>query len=112
MCMTNGHTSAMLREKTEEDAEGQMATGWMPEETKALIGVWGEANVQQQLDSVRRNRDIYEGIASELAKKGYAKTYKQCRCKIKNLTQRYRKASLSLYTVLVGVYVSETFLLR
>ena len=55
-----------------------MAAGWTTEETKVLIGVWGEANVQDQLDNVKRNRDIYERIASQLAAQGYAKSWKQC----------------------------------
>ena len=87
-----------------------MAAGWTPEETRALINCWGEANVQQQLDSVRRNRDIYEGISSELAKLGYSKTWKQCRCKVKNLTQRYRKASMVI--VYYSTVVSVSILLR
>lgn len=71
-----------------------MAAGWTTEETKALIGVWGEANVQDQLDNVKRNRDIYERIASQLAEQGYIKSWKQCRVKVKNLTQRYRKVGV------------------
>lgn len=71
-----------------------MAAGWTSEETKALIACWGEANVQEQLDSVKRNRDIYERIAAEMAKQGFHKAWKQCRVKVKNLTQRYRKVSI------------------
>ena len=41
----------------------RMAGGWTNDATKALIGIWGESNVQNQLDNVKRNRDIYEGIA-------------------------------------------------
>ena len=56
----------------------RMAAGWTTEETKALIGCWGEANVQEQLDSVKRNRGIYEQIAAEICKLGYKKSWKQC----------------------------------
>lgn len=73
-----------------------MAGGWTPAATKALIGIWGEANVQEQLDNVRRNKDIYEKIAHELNELGYQKSWKQCRVKIKNLTQAYRKVMLAL----------------
>ena len=41
-------------------AEFEMAAGWTAEDTKSLIGCWGEQNVQEQLDSIKRNRDIYE----------------------------------------------------
>ena len=68
-----------------------MAIGWTAEETRVLIAAWGEAHVQEQLDSVKRSRDIYEGIARVLSEQGYSKSLKQGRVKIKNLTQRYRK---------------------
>ena len=66
--------------------------GWSAEETKALISLWGQANVQSQLDGVTRNRSIYEKIARDL--EGYDRTWQQCRTKIKNLTQKYRKVRL------------------
>ena len=68
-----------------------MAGGWTNAETKALIDLWGEQNVQEQLDNVRRNKDVYEKIARGMAEQGYNKSWKQCRVKVKNLTQRYRK---------------------
>ena len=64
---------------------------WTLEETKALIAVWGQANVQSQLDSVVRNRTIYQRIAKELADLGLNKTWEQCKTKIKNMTQKYNK---------------------
>ena len=33
----------------------------------ALLGVWGAAGVQSQLDGVSRNRNVYEKVASALA---------------------------------------------
>ena len=70
--------------------------GWSEEETSVLISIWGAANVQQQLDSVTRNRHIYEKIANDMAEHGYHKTWQQCKTKIKNLTQRYRKVSIQM----------------
>ena len=67
--------------------------GWSNEATHALVSLWGEANVQEKLDSVSRNRTIYEGIAEGMRKAGYDYTWKQCRTKVKNLTQKYRKVS-------------------
>ena len=61
--------------------------GWSEEETSVLISIWGAANVQQQLDSVTRNRHIYEKIANDMAEHGYHKTWQQCKTKIKNLRQ-------------------------
>lgn len=71
-----------------------MASGWTDAETRALISAWGETNVQRQLDSVKRNRNIYQKLEAALAEQGYSdKSWKQCRVKVKNLTQRYRKVS-------------------
>ena len=64
-------------------------------ETRALISVWSQANVQTQLDRVQRNRVIYKGIEREFAALGYSRSWKQCRTKMKNLIQRYRKVSNS-----------------
>ena len=71
----------------------KMATGWSNNATRALLAIWGEENIQEQLDGVARNRDIYEKISNCLSEQGFEYTWKQCRTKIKNLTQRYRKVS-------------------
>jgi len=68
-----------------------MAGSWSVEETKALIAVWGQESVQNQLERVHRNRDVYQRISMELEEYGYEKSWQQCRTKVKNLTQRYRK---------------------
>ena len=70
---------------------------WTSEETQALISVWGQENVQSQLDGVQRNRVIFEGIARQMCEMNYKRTWQQCRTKIKNLTQRYRKVRQICY---------------
>ena len=65
--------------------------GWSNEATRALISLWGEANVLEKLDGVSRNRMIYEEIAKAMRKAGHDYSWKQCRRKVKNLTQKYRK---------------------
>ena len=70
--------------------------GWGLQETKALLGVWGAEDVQRQLDGIVRNRIIYEKIAAELAELGYERTWQQCKTKIRNMIQKYRKVSFEL----------------
>ena len=77
-----------------------MATGWSFEETKALVGILGAEDIQTQLDGVSRNRSIYEKIATSMTDLGYDRTWQQCKTKVKNLTQRYRKV-MFLQIVLV-----------
>ena len=47
-----------------------MAAGWTAEETRALISVWSQTNVQNQLDGVTRNRIVFEKIAISLESVG------------------------------------------
>ena len=76
-----------------------MAAGWNEDVTKALIGIWGQESVQSQLDSVVRNRAIYEKVAKKLEEAGYERTWQQCRTKIRNLTQKYRKVRPKVTTI-------------
>ena len=55
--------------------------GWTDDATKALLSIWGEHNIQDQLDGVKRNKYIYDKIASELTENGFQFTAKQCRTK-------------------------------
>ena len=80
-------------------------TGWSNEATQALIALWGETKVQEQLDAVARNKSIYEDIAEEMKKAGYDYTWKQCRTKGKNLAQKYRKVVLCRRTASKIIYI-------
>ena len=64
--------------------------GWSNDETKALVAIWGDADAQNQLDRVARNKPVYKKIATQLADAGF---HRQCKTKIKNLTQKYQKVS-------------------
>lgn len=68
-----------------------MSGSWSTEETTTLISIWGEESVQSRLDSAHRNRHIFEQIARDMSENGYEKTWQQCRTKMKNLIQKYRK---------------------
>ena len=52
--------------------------GWSSEAIKVLISVWGEQNIQEQLDGVSRNKSIYEKIAAAMRARGHQSDYKQC----------------------------------
>ena len=47
-----------------------MVAGWDADTTKALISIWGQESIQSQLDSITRNRVIYEKIAQRLEAEG------------------------------------------
>ena len=66
---------------------------WTIEETKALLGIWGAANLQAQLNVVCRKKVVYERVSTALRELGYEHTWEQCKIKIKNLIQKYKKVS-------------------
>jgi hypothetical protein len=66
-------------------------SGWTDTATKALLAIWGEHNNQKQLDEVKRNKHIYQKISDKLAQNGHHFSAKQCRTKVKNMQQSYRK---------------------
>ena len=65
---------------------------WSEEEVHALIAVWGEEEIQAQLDGATRNKKVFDKIAKQLTELGLARTGHQCREKIKKLKSDYRKA--------------------
>ena len=58
---------------------------WTDKEIKALISIWGDSKIQEELDGAET---IFVQI---LAEKGYEHDWQQCRAKIKNLKTQYRK---------------------
>ena len=59
-------------------------------EVRALIAIWGEDKIQEELDGAVRNQAIFDSIARKMQQKGYDRDWQQCRNKIKNLKKEYR----------------------
>ena len=64
---------------------------WSDEEVKALINIWAETNIQEQLEGAVRNKAVFERISKRLKEAGYDKDWTQCRAKIKNLKTLYKR---------------------
>ena len=60
---------------------------WSDCEVRALIAVWGESNVQEELDGAVRNKVVFVAISDKLLQQGYNRDWQQCRTKVKNLIQ-------------------------
>ena len=69
----------------------KMSQNWSDEETLKLIAIWGENDIQAQINMCKRNSHIYEKIASEMKDAGFDRTAMQCCNKIKKLRGEYRK---------------------
>ncbi|XP_058154042.1 bifunctional phosphoribosylaminoimidazole carboxylase/phosphoribosylaminoimidazole succinocarboxamide synthetase isoform X2 [Dasypus novemcinctus] len=63
---------------------------WTVPEVRALIGIWADKSIQQQLEGTVRNKRIFEQIAAKLQKFGIERDWKQCRTKYKNLKHEYK----------------------
>jgi len=69
-----------------------MATNWTDNQVLRLIQIWGDYNVQEQLEGSKRNKHVYDSVAKKLKTQyGIEKTGEQCRCKMKKLRQEYKK---------------------
>ena len=66
-------------------------SSWSDNEARTLISIWGEDNIQDQLDGAVRNQTIFDNIATKMREKGYERDWQQCRTKIKNLKKEYRQ---------------------
>ena len=65
-------------------------SAWTDEEVKALISIWGDSKIQQELDGAVRNKAIYTTIAKKMQENGHDRDWQQCKTKIKNLKRDYK----------------------
>lgn len=68
-----------------------MADNWWGEETKKLIVLWRDFGIQEKLSSMHNKKRIWDQISAEMIAAGHVRTGQQCRTKINNLKQKYRK---------------------
>lgn len=71
-------------------AERSRGASWSDEEVLALISIWGDARVQQELDGAVRNKAVFEKISRKMTEMGFVRDWKQCRAKLKNLKVGYK----------------------
>ena len=76
---------ALWAEAASGTGSGLRGTIWTDREIKALIALWGEGNVQDELDGAVRNKVVYEKMAQKLQEHGYHRDWKQCKDKIKEI---------------------------
>ena len=72
-------------------AETNRGTVWADKEVKALLAIWGDSRIQEELDGAVRNKAIFERIAKKLQEQGYERDWKQCHAKVKNLKTKYKE---------------------
>ncbi|EMP31197.1 hypothetical protein UY3_11707 [Chelonia mydas] len=78
-------------EVTMQSQNRKRAPVWTEWEVLDLIAVWGDESVLSELRSKRRNAKIFEKISKGIKDRGYHRDPQQCRVKLKELRQVYRK---------------------
>ena len=78
-----------LREAVMTEGRGY---SWTDAEVKALLVIWAEDKIQQELEGAKRNKVVFENILRKLLESGIKRDWKQCRAKVKNLKTSYKKA--------------------
>ncbi|KAM9710849.1 ATP-dependent (S)-NAD(P)H-hydrate dehydratase [Menidia menidia] len=62
---------------------------WSDVETRTLLNIWGEQDIQTALDGNFRNSFVYRDVSRRLAATGFDRTPEQCRVRIKSLKRQY-----------------------
>ncbi|XP_071775852.1 ATP-dependent (S)-NAD(P)H-hydrate dehydratase isoform X1 [Centroberyx gerrardi] len=62
---------------------------WSDVETRTLLNIWGEQDIQTALDGNFRNSFVYRDVARRLGVMGFERTPEQCRVRIKSLKRQY-----------------------
>ncbi|XP_071358596.1 uncharacterized protein [Trachinotus anak] len=58
---------------------------WSDQETRTLLEIWGEDNVQLTLRGCLKNRHVFEYISEKMSDRGFMRTSEQCYTRIKRL---------------------------
>jgi hypothetical protein len=61
---------------------------WSYHETKEFIAV--RAELEKDFTQTKRNKTLWELIAAKMKEKGFRRSADQCKCKWKNLVNRYK----------------------
>ena len=72
----------MSTTSNEQSATSSRGNLWPDEEVKALIAIWGERNIQDELDGAVRNKTIFLKIAKKINEIGYDRDWEQCKNKM------------------------------
>ena len=53
---------------------GKKSATWTDEETTKLVQQWGEQGIQEQLESSKRSKHVYDKLSGALVKVGVTKS--------------------------------------
>ena len=65
------------------------SVNWTDTQILKLIEIWGEEDIQEQLETAKRNKHVYDGMAEQLQAYGINKSGEQVCSKVKKLRHEY-----------------------
>lgn len=75
---------------------------WSEQETRDFISIRSE--LEGDFNVAKRNKGLWEVVAVKMMELGYRRTPDQCKCKWKNLVNRY-KVFIPFYAIFVELFV-------
>lgn len=69
-------------------SQGLVQVQWSQEETKELIRI--RAELERDSSVAKRGKTLWEAVSSRMSARGFSRTSDQCKCKWKNLLNRYK----------------------
>ncbi|XP_044041382.1 uncharacterized protein zgc:113263 isoform X2 [Siniperca chuatsi] len=70
---------------------GTRSVPWTDFETLALINMWGEDKMQQELRGMHRTGHVFSTISNKMATQGFSRTPEQCQTRLKRLKSSFRQ---------------------
>ncbi|XP_029318417.1 uncharacterized protein LOC115028663 [Cottoperca gobio] len=70
---------------------GTKSVPWTDFETLALINMWGEDKMQQELRGMHRTGHLFSIISNKMAAQGFSRTPEQCQRRLKRLKSNFRQ---------------------
>ncbi|XP_032360897.1 uncharacterized protein LOC116672973 isoform X2 [Etheostoma spectabile] len=90
-CSETTEPSLVSQSQSALDVDTNDDTQWLPDEVQVLMTLWAQPNIQKQLLNTETNNQVFVYLSSELTFVGFNKTPDQCRLKVNNLKEEYRR---------------------
>ncbi|KAI6706849.1 hypothetical protein NL676_009811 [Syzygium grande] len=72
----------------QQQQQQQHQPQWSQEETREFIRI--RAELERDFTAAKRNKNLWEIVSARMRERGYRRTPEQCKCKWKNLLNRYK----------------------
>ncbi|KAK6934849.1 Myb/SANT-like DNA-binding domain 4 [Dillenia turbinata] len=79
---------ATISVEAKKEAHPLPSPQWSAQETRDFISI--RADLERDFTATKRNKTLWEVVASRMKERGYRRSPDQCKCKWKNLVNRYK----------------------